>query len=355
MNPAVKDVRLTPLDYLLSVMDNTQAPLDFTIIFHFNRNLDLNALRRGAQSARRTFPTTGCRLFKNSWTKNTWVPENAIETASCCDDSRAIENFVNRPFDLERDFPVRQLVNFGSNSGTLVVTRFHHAVADGMSAALWLRHQLEVAYGIAEVVNQTDDSHSPPALKSVTSFVRKSRFAYQVPSDRLITSSAVRSGVRAWETMVIDAIELRRLIRKIGGFTYSDLLATCALEVYAQWNQQQQSSVSQKISLWLPINVRQRSTEGFGNGTSRIRIYATYPKDVSLIEKCREVRRQIEWCTAHGEWVVPDIKAVTYLPRTLMRPVLRHSLTRSSIDMATGVFSHADRWNSSRGGVFDAV
>ena len=233
------------------------------------------------------------------------------------------------------------------------MTRFHHAVADGMSAALWLKHQLEVTQGIAEL-DRTDQSDGPPPLRFVTSSVRKSTFAYDAPSDRLVTSSAVRSGVRAWETMVIDAIQLRKLIRKIGGFTYSDLLATCALEVYAQWNRLHESS-SQKISLWLPINVRQRPTVGFGNGTSRIRIYRRYAEGASLAEKCREVRRQVEWCTRHGEWVVPDIKTLAFLPRSLTGTLLRRNLTRRSLDMATGVFSHADRWNSASNGVFDSV
>ena len=354
MNTTTTDIRLTTLDYLLCVMDTAQAPLDFAIIFHFKHKLDLNALRRGAQSARRKFPTTLCRLFKNRWTRNTWSSERAIEITSCSDASTAIENFVNRPIDLEREFPVRQLVIPGNNDGTIVVTRFHHAVADGMSAALWLRHQLEVAYGVAEA-EQLLQPYNSPLLRSVSSPVRKSQFAYAVPSDGLATSSSFRSGRRAWETIGIDATNLRRAIRQVGGFTYSDFLATCALEVYAQWNRMHESKLSQKISLWLPINVRQRVTEGFGNGTSRIRIYATYAKDASLVEKCREVRRQIEWCTAHGEWVVPEIKALTRLPRSLMRPVLRNNLTRKSIDMATGVFSHADRWNSAASGAFDAV
>ena len=93
---------------------------------------------------------------------------------------------------------------------------------------------------------------------------------------------------------MIDAAALRKFIRKVGGFTYSDLLGTCALEVYGEWNRLHDSTDKQKISLWLPMNVRQRASEGFGNGTSRIRVYATYSRNASLIEKCREVRRQIE-------------------------------------------------------------
>jgi hypothetical protein len=126
------------------------------------------------------------------------------------------------------------------------------------------------------------------------------------------------------------------------------------LETFARWNRSQGED-AQKIALWLPINVRQRPAESFGNGTSRIRIYATYAPDASLSEKCREVRKQVEWCTTHGEWAVPDIKVLTFLPRSLTGPILRRNLTRTSVDMATGVFSHSDRWNSSSNGIFDRL
>jgi hypothetical protein len=354
MSTAVKGVRLTTLDYIMSVMDTAESPLDFAIIFYFNQKLDLHRLRRGAQSARRKFPTTGSRLVRNKWVKQWPSSEPPISTANCQQPSTTIEKFVNRRIDLHTDSPVQQLVVSTKEEKTILITRFHHSAADGMSAALWLQHQLEVAHGITEI-DQTDGSYRPPPLRFLTSSVRRSKFAYVTTSDTLVTSSTVRSGVRAWETMVIDATQLRGLIRKMGGFTYSDLLATCALEVYAQWNHLHESSKTQKISLWLPINVRQRPAVGFGNGTSRIRIYRTYEEGASLAEKCREIRRQIQWCTQYGEWVVPDIKTLAFLPRSLTRRLLRRNLTRKSLDMATGVFSHADRWNSAGNGVFDSV
>ena len=344
--------RLTTLDYILSVMDTSQSPVDFAIVFHFDRKLDLDALRRGAASARRRFPTSGSRLSRNKWVIDPGTP--AIATATCRDASSTIENFVNRPIDLQKEFPVQQLAVTSHDEKTTLVTRFHHAAADGMSAALWLSHQLEVVGRIRDMERQLQP-HEPPPLRSVASSVRKSRFAYSTPSDRLISSTPFRSGLRSWKTITIDATPLRKLIRKIGGFTYSDLLATTALEVYTRWNRLHGASDHQKISLWLPINVRQRASEGFGNGTSRIRVYATYSRDASLVEKCREVRRQIEWCTTQGEWVVPEVKALVHLPRSVTGPILRRNLTRSSLDMATGVFSHADRWNSAANGVFDGV
>ena len=354
MSDVANSAKLTTLDYILSVMDTAQSPLDFAIIFHFNHKLDLEALRRGAYSARRRFPTTGCRLLGNMWVRDPHSSDAPLETAICRDASTTIEDFINRPINLHSDLPVRQLVASGADEKTILITRFHHAAADGMSAALWLRHQLEVV-GEIEPVEPQVPSFEPPFLKSLKSSVRKSRFAYSGLSDKLATSRTYRSGLRSWETIVIDATDLRKSVRNAGGFTYNDLLATCALEVYAEWNRLHKPDDNQRISLWLPINVRQRPSEGFGNGTSRIRVYATYASEASFVEKCRDVRRQIEWCTKHGEWVVPEIRTLVHLPRSLTGPLLRRSLTRRSLDMATGVFSHADKWNSAADGVFDSV
>jgi hypothetical protein len=91
----------------------------------------------------------------------------------------------------------------------------------------------------------------------------------------------------------------------------------------------------------MPMNIRRNSDEGFGNGTSRIRVYARYDPAARLVDKCREVRRQVAWSSEHGEWVVPEIPWFTRLPRPIIAPLLRGYLNRASVDMATGVFSHA--------------
>jgi hypothetical protein len=103
------------------------------------------------------------------------------------------------------------------------------------------------------------------------------------------------------------------------------------------------------------MNIRRESTAGFGNGTSRVRLYARYNGAASLIEKAREIRRQVSWTTEHGEWAVPDISWLTRLPRSLTRPVLRGYLNRRSVDMATGVFSHAGSWIANAGEAFRHV
>src|SRR5439155_25459355 len=110
---------------------------------------DLEALRTGAASARNLYPTSGSNIDKQHWVRR-FAPGDGISTISGCSTeelANAIEEFVDGPLDLHQRMPVQQLVIMdGRKAEIKLVTRFHHAAADGLSAALWLSHQLRVAY-----------------------------------------------------------------------------------------------------------------------------------------------------------------------------------------------------------------
>ena len=301
----------TILDRAFRLLDDVSSPQDFTLILHFSKSPAAERLGEGAKSA--------CERYRTSY-------EVSVETD--------VERFVNRRFDLSHSCPIKQMLNDAT-----LATRFHHAAADGLSAALWLGHQLSVACGLAAPENSAELS-----LRRQENSVRRSKFAYDGACDPLWTVSPTRSGTRHWITFAFPSVELQRICRRAGGFTYSDLLATCALETVREWNQRHNGNGESRVGLWLPMNIRRESYAGFGNGTSRIRLYARYPEAASLIDKARELRHQLSWSTTHGEWVVPELPLLTRAPAFIAAPLLRAYLNRPSIDMATAVFSHADRW-----------
>lgn len=310
----------TLLDRAFQLLDDVRSPQDFTLILQFSRPLVDERLAAGAKSASERYRT---------------AHEISVETD--------VERFVNRRFDLSHGCPIKQMLK-----GATLVTRFHHAAADGLSAALWLGHQLSVANGIAP-----PESCTQLSLRHQENSVRRSKFAYDAACDPLWTVNATRSGTRHWITFSFPSVELQAICRRAGGFTYSDLLATCALETLREWNQRHNTNV--RVGLWLPMNIRRESYAGFGNGTSRVRLYARYPAAASLIEKARELRHQLSWSTAHGEWVIPELPLLTRAPACIAAPLLRAYLNRPSIDMATAVFSHADRWAGSARQAFAEV
>jgi hypothetical protein len=331
---------LSKLDYAFSLLDSADSPQDFIIILHLSNPPSLEDLRAGAASATNRYPTSACTIKNRSWVRATnggaQLPLNGNGASS-------VESFVNERFDARREAPVKQILVSNGDTETCLVTRFHHTAADGLSAALWLGHQLGVAYQLLEP-QTTVASFAELPLRTATASVRRSVFAYNGASDPLWTTSYIPSGARQWLTINFDATELRQACRKARGFTYSDLLAACTLELFAAWNQRHDPRAHPRIGLWYPLNIRAKSPPGFGNGTSRIRLYARYPPDASFADKGREVRRQVAWSTEHGEWVIPQLPLFTRLPRPIVAPLLNGYLKQPQVDMATGVFSHADRW-----------
>jgi hypothetical protein len=348
---------LSAIDLALAVMDSPQRPLDFTLLFHLRNAPGLEALRVGARSARYLYPTTGSFIDEKCWVRFT-EPGDGVTTvavSSSADVTRVIEDFLERPVDLRRQMPVQQLVILNDHRAEVkLVTRFHHAVADGLSAAMWLGHQLCVAYGTETPVTVATPFQDLP-LRSHPAPVRKSRYAYRGPSHRLWTSQIKPSGIRRWLTISFSASDLRQGCRRARGFTYNDLLATCALEVFYRWNRRHCGDRRLKLGLWLPVNIRQQSAAGFGNGTGRVRLYHRYPDRDSLADKCRAIRSQLSWSNQHGEWAVPAKPPFSSLPNWATAKLLRSYLNRPWVDMTTGVFSHAERWPGERGDILANV
>lgn len=335
--PLNREAKLSVLDYAFTLLDSAESPQDFTIILHLRDPPSLEDLRAGAASAMARYPISSCTLKKRSWVHAAQAPSLPINGNG----QPPLECFVNERFDLRRESPVRQVLFV--EDGARLVTRFHHAVADGLSAALWLGHQLSVAYGLIEP-ERIAAPVSEVSLRSSETKVRRSAFAYHGASDPLWTTNYIPSGARQWLTINFPANDLRLAVRRARGFTYSDLLATCTLEVFSKWNRKHAPRQKQQIGLWYPLNIRGNPTAGFGNGTSRIRLYARYPPEAPLSDKAREIRKQVWWATQHGEWVVPKVPLFTRLPRRIVAPLLNGYLKQPTVDMATGVFSHADRW-----------
>jgi hypothetical protein len=332
--------KLTKLDYAFSLMDSADSPQDFIIILHLSDPPSLDNLRAGARSARNRYPVSACTIKNRSWlfpaNERPQLPLDGNGTQS-------LPSFVNDRFDTRREVPVKQILFANGADGTCLVTRFHHTAADGLSAALWLGHQLGVAYKLIEPETRPASFTELPLRESTTS-VRRSVFGYNSASDPLWTTNYIPSAARQWLTIKFDATSLARACRKARGFTYNDLLATCTLELFSKWNQLHDPRKHPQIGLWYPLNIRAKSLPGFGNGTSRIRIYARYPPEASFADKAREVRKQVSWSTENGEWVIPQLPLFTRLPRPLVAPLLNGYLKQAAVDMATGVFSHAGRW-----------
>ena len=234
------------------------------------------------------------------------------ETLCRNDEARILREFVGAPLRPAHEPPVRQLLLERTGGGATLATRFHHAVGDLLSCSMWVGHQLRVVFGNEEMTRVRRSFHEL-VLKTHPSPRRRSPFAFQGPCHPLWCRGHEPSRQRRWQTLEIESLLSRRCSKTANGFTYNDLLLTCALEALIQWNRLR-GHRGRKVGLWLPLDIRKRSFSGFGNGISRIRIYASYSEKLSFIQKCQHVRRQIDWSRRHGLWAVPRKHFLTRIP-----------------------------------------
>ena len=332
---------LSALDLVSAKLSRPRRPLDFTVILTVD-GVCFEDLIRGAQSARHAFPTSGSIVVGREWV---WQSEGA-ELCRCVDaeDEAArravLEAFVDAPLDVHCEAPVRVMWVTGP-AGNRLAVRFHHAAFDGISAGLWLLQMLLVATGALPEVT-TVAVWEPPKLKVHPEPARLSKYAWGGASEGLWHPGGQPSAARRWRALAVEAAPLRRAVQRLDGPTYNDFLASAFLETLVRWNRSHGEPAS-RMGLWLPVNIRQRALEGFGNGSSRIRVYARPLEEPSADQKIRQFREQVAWSRAHGEWNVPEDLAVFKWPAWLMVPVLRMFIDRPGVDYGSAVFSHMEK------------
>lgn len=332
--------RASFLDAAMVVTDSPLRPLDFAIIRTFPKaEISPEKIRNGTRLAIRNWPRSNSRFENGRWIPLTETSETrlAVENFSTSEErEEKIRRFISIPFDLRSEAPVRELFLEGPSEAVLV-TRFHHALCDLVGAALWIDAQNGIVRDAGELSLKTSDRR-----------IGKSKFAHAGPSARL-WSRGNPSSDRAWHTIEFDAEKFREVAGRSGLFTYNDLLSTAALETAKAWNREKTGD-DHRVSLWLPMNIRTSAFRGFGNGTSRIRIYPL-PGRNSFRENCVATREQVAWGKAHGEWALPSSEALAKIPTSLLGFLFKAYFRRPWVDMGTILFSHAERTSDSGTGL----
>lgn len=331
-------------------MDRWIRPLDFTLILHSRHLPDVEQLRAGAASARQAYPVTasaidGRRRARMEWDATGASSEDEAEVSSEC--PSVLQVFVDAPFDLRVHAPVRQVVVTRSGRTSILATRFHHAVADGVSAALWLAHQLRVARGAPA------GAPAPPLRLRRRARRPAEPIAVRGRSARLWRRPGRATRARRWLTLEFPRL---RAAAPDGTapFTCDHVLLAAALDGLDEFNSRRGAG-GRPVGLWVPIDIRRPGPPGFGNGTSRVRIHRPEWDEMPVAARAHRVRVLLRAAMRSGEWAVPDRHPLTRVPGALMGPILRAYLQRPWADVGTATFSHLDQWTGEPREIFDGV
>lgn len=341
-------MKATLLDLFSAHLSRPERSFDFALRLRFapGVQLSLERLEAGAAEARRRYPRSAARLTGLEWRAITDCAKIRSERVANEEEARSlIQTWMTEPFHPSRDVPIRQLLieHRAPESPTSrweLTTRFHHAAGDAVSLALWLQAQLGVAFA------KTDFSPAPqldpPVLKDHPAPARKSRYAFSKPCHPIRAARQSAPSVhRRWRTLELDPSPIRAGIAAASlSITYNDVLCAIILSTLRHWNR------GGRLGLWLGVNIREQPFDGFGNGSSRIRVYDRAPQMTysSLIAQAKSIREQIRWCKEQGEWHVPGPDSPLFgLPSWILIPFLKTFARRPGVDMASTLFSHAER------------
>jgi hypothetical protein len=207
----------------------------------------------------------------------------------------------------------------------------HHALADGLSILLWLKAQLTTSGAIDFPL--IIKSHPKPAKESV--------YKLSQTPDRFGREHVESiSSLRKWSSISFDKPLLNF---KDLGFSYNDFICSVLFKAMNEWFIQNRQW-DQKIGLYIPVNVRENPYQGFGNGSSRIKIYDV-DSELSYFETALAIREQVRWCKNNGFWSLPtSLKALSKMPQWLSRFLLKSYASKSGIDMGSMVFSHVESY-----------
>jgi hypothetical protein len=333
---------LSPLDLVSAKLHRPSRPLDFSVILTLEPGaVQWEMLQAGAISATHLFPTSGSRVVSRSWQWENTDPFDTYEAEDLPSAERAIHDFVNGGKDPHSDIQVRQLlVTVRSSDEVTLVSRFHHCAFDGVSAALWIFHQMMVASGEVESESSLG-LWDGPELRTHEDHHRKSAFSHVGASRRVWSPSTKATPVRDWHSWTLDSSHHAVVKQKVEGITTNDILSASILQTMVDWNIAH-GVHSNKMGLWVPMNIRRQAFVGFGNGSSRIRIYADKMHAETPAERYQKIREQVMWSKDNGEWHVPTDSPILGLSDAFMVPILRAFLGRPWVDMASAPFTHLE-------------
>jgi hypothetical protein len=312
------------IDFSFAAMDSKQRSLDFALIGEFKKPLSVKHLREGSKLAFSLFPKSACRIEGYEW-----IPDNKswdIQEASFKNEDQMMELF-NQGFNLNQERGIKQyLVSAGSK--TFLITRMHHALGDGLSLLLWLKAQL----------NHLEFEDQKLIMKSHSHPVMKSEYAESSPSHPFRMRSASSSERK---TAALE-FEMNLMNFKSLPFSYNDFISAVLFKSMKELNESK-NLTSKRLCLYIPVNIRQNPFSGFGNGSSRIKIYP--PKGSTLFSQCLQIREQVKWCKENGLWSVNHaITKIKRMPKFVAEFLLKIYAQMPWIEMGSMVFSHIESY-----------
>lgn len=319
-------------------METPERFLDFVLVSGLKNSApSYEELSTGAQRAFSSFPKAACKIKGYEW-----IPDSKdwkiafIELTSTENLHETIKLIVQERIMLDEERGIRQYYIKQDGKVTLV-TRFHHAIGDFMALMMFMHVQWFPNSPYKQDKKLSTFKHPWPKIRSA--------YAYKQPSHQLgIDETLFPTKQREWSQLQLEIPKDKHLWKEQYGFTYNDYLTAIVLKSMKEWEIERTKDSNRRICLWLPVNIRKNPFDGFGNGSSRLKLYNRYPVDMPIKILAMKIREQVKWNREKGVWHAPT--KIPKLPKKMMTKLLTLYSKKPGSDLGSSVFSHAEKYTS---------
>ncbi len=269
-----------------------------------------------------------------------------LDTVICNDIHVAIEIWINQPLNTSNCFWSQKLFVDEGNRKISYSLRAHHSFSDGTSMS-----------SIAEAILL--DALSP--IESRTKFdepVTTLKFEEKKPKNPFLPSSYVQpitkdgkiSGSRRFHSIVLSKdflIDLPEEVSQVGLNNY--VISSCLLGLKGA-----KIAISQDYGVCIPISIREKDSQGVGNGASRIILFDK--PGANIYELAKYFKKQLSWNYKNGGWHFPDIP-IKWIPLFIFNLLIKISMRIKRAHRGSFIFTGFDGTSvkSNVPGVKDAI
>lgn len=316
------------VDKCLLALDSINEPMRFHLILDVQGELDHARLNEAISSAQHAHPIMRTILRSRHFRLFRQIQEDTGEGVLSIADQGQLQNthyesylssWMDQPFNLGKEYPVRALLLRKSEVEHLLVFTFHHSAADGLRALLFVRTAIQSynnepakagkAKALARQVsgdtrtNRRGDellhfAHSQRSKvghyyrKVISSLFHRFVLAAFQPPTRVFHDRSGRSRELRFCFRILSPGELAQIQSKArsAGVALNDILLAACHRVVDRWNSTH-GKVSRRIRIMAPVNI---SPDGFryvvSNQVSWLS-FSTRPIDrIDPVELLRKVR-----------------------------------------------------------------
>jgi len=285
---SLSSIPLNCVDKCLLALDGANEPMFIHVILNLEGEIEHVRLNQAIFSAQQIHPVMRTILRSRNFRLYRQIQEDLGEgVLSIADQAQLrdtnhesyLSSWMNQPFNINKEFPVRALLLRKNERESLLVFTFHHSAADGLRALLFVRKVIESynneltrnSEGDIRINRKGDEllefAHSQRSRvknyyrKMISSLFRRFVISAIPPPTRIFHDRSGKSRELGFCFKVIDSSEFKEIQSKAisAGVELNHIFLAACYRAVEKWNSMH-GKASNRIRIMAPVNI---SPKGF--------------------------------------------------------------------------------------------